>query len=99
MTSEPQHIGSGKNLPARLPEIELAVILCRVIESIEHHPAPLRDAVYELTRAKLRKEVCRIHSPVSLNRLTLALESAIGSVEIIYSRDDELRALRSLHQL
>jgi len=33
MTSEPQ-IGSGKNLTARLPEVELAVILCRVIESI-----------------------------------------------------------------
>ena len=34
MTSEPQEIGSGKNLTARLPEVELAVILCRVIESI-----------------------------------------------------------------
>jgi hypothetical protein len=99
MTSEPQEIGSGKNLAARLPEVELAVILCRVIESIEHHPAPLRYAVYELARVKLRKQVCRTHSPISLSRLTLALESAIESVETIYSRHDELRALRSLHQL
>jgi hypothetical protein len=99
MTSEPQEIGSGKNLAARLPEVELAVILCRVIESIEYHPAPLRNAVYELVRVKLRKEVCRTHSPISLSRTTLALESAIESVETIYSRDDELRALRSLHQL
>ena len=96
MRSEPQ-IGSGKNLTARLPEVELAVILCRVIESIEHHPAQLRNAVYELARIKLRKEVCRTQ-PISLRRLTLALESAIESVETIYSNDG-LRALRSLHRV
>ena len=99
MTSEPQEIGSGKSLAARLPEVELAVILCRVIESIEHHPAQLRNAVYELARIKLRKEACRTHPPISSGRLTLALESAIESVETIYSRHDELRALRSLHRL
>lgn len=99
MTSEPQEIGSGKNLAARLPEVEFAVILCRVIESIEHHPTQLRNAVYELARIKLRKEVCRTHLPISLGRLTLALESAIEGVETIYSRRDELRALRSLHRL
>jgi len=102
MTSEPQEIGSGKNLAARLPEVHLAVILCRVIESIEHHPAQLRNAVYELARIKLRKEVCRGHPPISsleVRRLTLALESAIESVETIYSRQDELRSLRSLHRV
>src|SRR5262245_55363033 len=81
MTSEPQEIGCGKNLATRLPEVDLAVILCRIIESIEHHPAPLRNAVYELVRIKLRKEVCRTHPPVSLSRLPFALESAIESVE------------------
>ena len=97
MTSELQEIGSGKNLAARLPEVHLAVILCRVIESIEHHPAQLRNAVYELARIKLRKEVCRTQ-PISLRRLTLALESAIERVETIYSNDG-LRALRSLHRV
>jgi hypothetical protein len=99
MTSEPQEIGSGKNLTARLPEVELAVILCRVIESIEPHPAQLRNAVYELARIKLRKEACRTHPPISWRRLTLALESAIESVETIYSRPDGLRALRSLDRV
>src|SRR5262245_5910447 len=99
MTSEPQEIGSGNNLTATLPEVELAVILCRVIESIEHHPAQLRNAVYELARIKLRKEVCRTHPPISLRRLTLALESAIESVETIYSRPDGLRTLRSLDRV
>src|SRR5262249_11163043 len=99
MTSEPQEIGSGKSLAARLPEVELAVILCRVIESIEHHPAQLRNAVYELARIKLRKEACRTHPPISSGRLTLALESAIESVETIYSRHDELRGPAPLHRL
>jgi hypothetical protein len=96
MTSEPQEIGSGKNLTARLPEVELAAILCRVIESIEHHPAQLRNSVYELARIKLRKEVCQTQ-PISLSRMTLALESAIESVETIYSRHDGLRGPHSLH--
>jgi hypothetical protein len=99
MISGPQEIGSEKNLTARLPEVELAVLLCRVIESIEHHPAQLRNAVYELARIKLRKKASRTHPPISLSRMTLALESAIESVETIYSRHDELRALRSLHRL
>ena len=99
MTSEPQEIGSGKSLAASLPEVELAVILCRIIESFEHHSAQLRIAIYELVRAKLRKEVCRTHPPINLSRSTLALESAIQSVETSYSRHDEVRALRSLHQL
>ena len=99
MTSEPQEIGSGKSLAASLPEVELAVILCRTIESFEHHSAQLRIAIYELVRAKLRKEVCRTHPPINLSRSTLALESAIQSVETSYSRHDEVRALRSLHQL
>jgi hypothetical protein len=97
MTSEPKEIGSANHLAARLPEVELAVILCSVIESIEHHPAPLRNAVYELARLKLRKEACLTHSPINLSRLTLALESAIESVETIYStRHDGLRKPREL---
>ena len=74
------------------------MILSRAISCIENNPAQLRNAVYELARIKLRKEVCRTQ-PISLRRLTLALESAIESVETIYSRHEELRALRSLHQL
>ena len=99
MTSGPQEIGPAA---ARLKEIEFAVVLSRFIESIEHDPAQLRSAVYELARIKLREEVCRGHPPINspeVGRLTLALESAIEGVETIYSKHDELRALRSLHRL
>jgi hypothetical protein len=99
MTSEPQEIGSGKNLAARLPEVDFAVVLSRFIESVEHNPAQLRNAVYELARIELQREVCRRDPPIEARRLTLALESAIEGVETVYAKQDELRALRSLHQL
>jgi hypothetical protein len=103
MTSQPQEIGSGKNLAARPLEVEFAVVLSRVIESIEDDPAPLlRNAVYELARIKLRREAWQKNPAINLSevkRLMLALESAIEGVETIYSRHDELRALQSLDRL
>jgi hypothetical protein len=103
MTSKPQKFGSGKNLAARPLEVEFAVVLSRVIESIEDDPAPLlRNAVYELARIKLRREAWQKNPAIDLSevrRLMLALESAIEGVETIYSRHDELRALQSLDRL
>jgi hypothetical protein len=98
MTSKPQAIVSGKNVAARSPEVDFAVVLSRIIESIEHDSAQLR-AVYELARIKLRREAWRKTPPISrleARRLTLALESAIEGVETIYSKHDEFRALQSL---
>jgi len=103
MTSQPQEIGSGKNLAARPLEVEFAVVLSRVIESIEDDPAPLvRDAVYELARIKLRREAWQKNPAINLSevrRLMLALESAIEGVETVYSKQDELRVLQSLDRL
>ena len=103
MTSQPQTIGSGKNLAARPLEVEFAVVLSRVIESIEDDPAPLlRNAVYELARIKLRREAWQKNPAINLSevrRLMLALESAIEGVETIYSKQDELRVLQSLDRL
>ena len=99
MTSKPQEIGSGQNVAARSPEVDFAVVLSRIIESIEHDSAQLRNAVYELARIKLRREAWRKTPPISrleARRLTLALESAIEGVETIYSEHDEFRALQSL---
>jgi hypothetical protein len=103
MTSQPQEIGSGKNFVARPMEVEFAVVLSRVIESIEDEPAPLvRDAVYELARIKLRREAWQKNPAINLSevrRLMLALESAIEGVETVYSKRDELRVLQSLDRL
>jgi hypothetical protein len=103
MTSQPQAIGRGKNLAARPLEVDFAVVLSRVIESIEDDPAPLlRNAVYELARIKLRKEAWRRNPTINFSEvrcLMLALESAIEGVETIYSKQDELRVLQSLDRL
>ena len=96
-------VGSGKNFVARPLEVEFAVVLSRVIESIEDDPAPLvRDAVYELARIKLRREAWQKNPAINLSevrRLMLALESAIEGVETVYSKQDELRVLQSLDRL
>ena len=102
MTPEPQEIGSGKDLATRSPEVDFAVVLSRVIGSLEDDPAQLRNAVYELARIKLRREAWRRNPAINFleaRRLTLALESAIERVETIYSKHDELRALQSLYRL
>src|SRR5260370_36780406 len=103
MTSKPQEFGSGKNLAARPLEVEFAVVLSRVIESIEDDPAPLlRNAVYELARIKLRREAWQKNPAINLSevkRLILALDAPIEGDETIYSRHDELRALQSLDRL
>jgi len=73
MTSEPQEIVSGKSLAAKSSEVDFAIVLSRVIASIENDPAQLRSAVYELARIKLRTE---LSINVSEKRdLALALES------------------------
>jgi hypothetical protein len=80
MTPEPKEIGSGKDLAARSPEIDFAVVLSRVIGSIEDDPAQLRNAVYELARIKLRREAWQRDPPLNLweaRHLTLALEGLV----------------------
>jgi hypothetical protein len=102
MMPEPNESDSRKDLAAKSPEIDFAVVLSRVIASIENDPAQLRNAVYELARIKLRREAWRRDPPLRLGEarhLTLALESAIERVETIYSKHDELKALRSLDRL
>src|SRR5262249_43650462 len=102
MTPEPQEIGSGKDLATRSPEVDFAVVLSRVIGSIEDDPAQLRNAVYELARIKLRREAWRRNPAIDFleaRRLTLALESAIERVETIYPKHDDMRALQSPYRL
>ena len=72
----------GESLAVRLPEVDFAVVLSRVIELIQHDPVQLRNAVYELARIKLQREVCRTHTPMEVRRLTFLRSSlAIEGVE------------------
>jgi hypothetical protein len=99
MILEPQEIVSGKNLSAKSSEIDFAIVLSRVIGSIENDPAQLRNAVYELARIKLRTELSQRGAPINVSEkgdLALALESAIDRVETVYSKHDHLRSLDRL---
>ena len=102
MISEPQEIVSGKNLSAKSSEIDFAIVLSRVISSIENDPAQLRNTVYELARIKLQAELSQREAPINVSEkgdLALALESAIDRVETVYSKHDHLRVLQSLDRL
>src|SRR5215475_3490855 len=95
-------IVSGKNLSAKSSEIDFAIVLSRVIGSIENDPAQLRNAVYELARIKLQTELSQREAPINVSEktdLALALESAIDRVETVYSKHDHLRRLQSLDRL
>jgi hypothetical protein len=99
MILEPQEIVSGKNLSAKSSEIDFAIVLSRVIGSIENDPAQLRNAVYELARIKLQTELSQRGAPINVSEkgdLALALESAIDRVETVYSKHDHLRSLDRL---
>src|SRR5262245_23173888 len=94
MASEPQEIVTGKNLAAKSSEVDFAIVLSRVIASIENDPAQLRSAVYELARIKLQTELS-INVPEKRD-LALALESAIERVETVSSKHDHVKVLQSL---
>jgi hypothetical protein len=64
MTSPPQEIVSEKNLAAKSSEVDFAIVLTRVITSIENDPAQLRNAVYELARIKLQTELSQREAPI-----------------------------------
>jgi hypothetical protein len=83
-------------------ELDFALVLARVIGSIENDPAQLRNAVYELARIKLQREAWQQHPPMSgreSRRMMLALEAAIDRVETMSSRYNELRAPQLLDRL
>jgi hypothetical protein len=73
MASELQEIVGGKDLAAKSSEVDFAIVLSRVIASMERDPAQLRSAVYELARIKLQTELSINIS--EKHELGLALES------------------------
>jgi hypothetical protein len=102
MTSDISRTSRMDYLAANLPEVDFALILARTIDSIKTDPSQLRNTVYELARSKLLREASERRQPISilaLPRLMLAFETAIERVERQASRQDELRALRSIGQL
>ena len=89
-------------LATNSPEVDFALVLSRVIDAVKENPAELRSAIYELARVKLHREGWQSDPPVDIwemRRLTMALETAIERVEAISSKQEEIRALKSLDRL
>jgi hypothetical protein len=82
--------GSADAAPAS-SEVEFALVLSRMIDSITVDPEQLRASLYELARHKLEEQVAT-EAPDEQSRILNSLEVAIKGVETHYSRL-ELRAL------
>lgn len=62
------------------PEVNFALVLSRMIDSVEQDPAQLRATVYELARIKLKEQFGH-EDAKEVRRLVGALETAISGVE------------------
>src|SRR6201982_3683798 len=76
---------SRKTAPASTPEVEFALVINRMIESIENDPEHLRATVYELARHKL-KEQFGSEEAVDMRQLSKSLEVAIHGVETFVAK-------------
>ena len=61
-------------------EVQLALVIARMIDTVEHNPDHLRQAVYDLARYKLREQFTSADEE-GIERMQLALEAAIRGVE------------------
>jgi hypothetical protein len=81
--------------PTSTPEVEFALVLSRMIDSVSQDPQHLRQTVYELARRKLQEQFTG-ESAVEMRSVASALETAIQGVEAFSRREDPaLRALRA----
>jgi hypothetical protein len=81
--------------PTSTPEVEFALVLSRMIDSVSQDPQHLRQTVYELARRKLQEQLTG-ESVADMRSVATALETAIQGVEAFARREDPaLRALRA----
>jgi hypothetical protein len=87
MASEIVQPDVGDEAPDRSREVEFALMLSRVIDSVEQNPEFLRATVYELARHKLKEEFTS-ESPADVRKLSKSLEIAIAGVEAFTKKKD-----------
>jgi hypothetical protein len=75
--------------PPPSAEVNFALVLSRMIDSVQQDPAQLRETVYELARIKLREQFGR-EDVREINRLVGALETAIDGVETFSRQHDRI---------
>lgn len=86
MAAEIVRAEGGDSLPDTSREVEFALMLSRVIDSVEKNPEFLRATVYELARHKLKEEFAS-ESFGDLRKLSKSLEVAIAGVEAFNKKE------------
>jgi hypothetical protein len=81
----------GDATPDPSREVEFALMLSRVIDSVEKNPEFLRATVYELARHKLKEEFTS-ESLGEVRNLSKSLEIAIAGVEAFSKKKDGMEA-------
>jgi len=87
MKPEIATIDQHETTPAPAQEVEFALILARMINTLKQDPAQLRFTVYELARSKLADEISWADEG-ERKRLLTALEVAIKGVEQFSVREE-----------
>jgi hypothetical protein len=90
MGSELQQPERDKS-PTSSAEVEFALVLSRMIESLQNDPEHLRATVYELARYKLREQLV-LEETTNTQQLSKSLEVAIQGVENFAVKDNRNRA-------
>lgn len=88
MASEILRPENQESPPASTPEVELALVLSRMIDSVQNDPEHLRQTIYELARHKLEEQFAS-ESRGDLWQLSRALETAIQGVESFVKKNDQ----------
>src|SRR5882757_165367 len=76
---------SNSEVASESPEVDFALVLSRIVDSLNADPKLLRTTVYELARHKLHEQVAN-EVPDEISRLNRALETAIQGVETHFNR-------------
>lgn len=87
MASEILRPENEEPLPASTPEVEFALVLSRMIDSVNNDPERLRQTVYELARHKLEEQFASETSG-DRRQLSNALETAIRGVETFVRKNE-----------
>lgn len=93
MQPEVSKFGEDNEPRPPMQEVEFALVLARMINTVKEDPAQLRTAVYEFARSKLNEEISWADDQ-ERERLLNAFETAIRGVEDFSSRGDAKERLR-----
>src|ERR1700749_2913013 len=87
MGSEILRPESQEEAQTSAPEVEFALVLSRMIDSVQNDPEHLRATIYELARVKMREQAA-FESIADKRQLSKELETAIQGVESFVKKNE-----------